>query len=125
MLLYEIFTDTLAIAVVTLNDTMLALDQQVFFTNNSVHLILSSASTFIACYAFGVDADPQISFSSFNLTGLPGFTVDSNSVQYTSVTISDFPPSSNSFFKCSSGVSGREERIFVASKLYFVIYTQS
>jgi len=75
----------------------------------------------ISCLAFGVDADPQISFSSFNLTD-SGFLIDDSQAENTTVQITDFPPNLNGLFICSSGVSGRQERVFVASKLCCYLY---
>ena len=94
------------------------MDNDEFLMNNSVYLLLPNVSRLIiSCLAFGVDAIPQISFSSFNLTA-SGFLIDDSSTEFTTVQIPNFPPNLNGFFICSSGVSGREERVFVASKLY-------
>jgi len=94
------------------------MDNDALLISNGVYLLPPNVSTLtISCLAFGVDADPQIAFSSFNLTA-SGFLIDVSQVESATVQITDFPPNFNGFFICSSGVSGRQERAFVASKLY-------
>ena len=109
------FTDTLGIVVTMDNNNELLM-------NNSVYLLPPNMSTLtISCLAFGVDADPQISFSSFNLTA-SGFFIDDSQAENIAVQITDFRPNLNGFFICSSGVSGRQKRVFVASKSCCYIY---